>query len=44
VEEIHAITHTGSHVDAPYHATSEGKPARRIAVACGGWIHFIVRR
>src|SRR5689334_7618453 len=32
VEEIHAITHTGTHVDAPYHygATSEGKPARRI--------------
>lgn len=32
VEQIHAITHTGTHVDAPYHygATSEGKPARRI--------------
>jgi len=32
VEEIQAITHTGTHVDAPYHyaATSEGKPARRI--------------
>jgi kynurenine formamidase len=32
IEEIHAITHTGTHVDAPYHygATSEGKPARRI--------------
>jgi kynurenine formamidase len=32
VEEIHAITHTGTHVDAPYHygATSEGKPARTI--------------
>lgn len=32
VEEIHAITHTGTHVDAPYHygAISEGKPARTI--------------
>lgn len=32
VEEINAITHTGTHVDAPYHygPTSEGKPARRI--------------
>jgi kynurenine formamidase len=32
VEEVHAITHTGTHVDAPYHygAFSEGKPARRI--------------
>jgi kynurenine formamidase len=32
VEEIQAITHTGTHVDAPYHygAISEGKPARRI--------------
>jgi kynurenine formamidase len=32
VEEVHAITHTGTHVDAPYHygATSEGKPARTI--------------
>ena len=32
VEEIQAITHTGTHVDAPYHygPTSEGKPARRI--------------
>ncbi len=32
VEEIHAITHTGTHVDAPYHygPTSEGRPARRI--------------
>ncbi len=32
VEEIQAITHTGTHVDAPYHygATSAGKPARRI--------------
>lgn len=32
IEEIQAITHTGTHVDAPYHygATSEGKPARTI--------------
>ena len=32
IEEIHAITHTGTHVDAPYHygPSSEGKPARRI--------------
>jgi kynurenine formamidase len=32
VEEVRAITHTGTHVDAPYHygPTSEGKPARRI--------------
>lgn len=32
VEQITAITHTGTHVDAPYHygPTSEGRPARRI--------------
>jgi kynurenine formamidase len=32
IEEIQAITHTGTHVDAPYHygAISEGQPARRI--------------
>jgi kynurenine formamidase len=32
VEEVQAITHTGTHVDAPYHygPTSEGKPARSI--------------
>jgi kynurenine formamidase len=32
LEEIQAITHTGTHVDAPYHYSpaSEGKPARRI--------------
>jgi kynurenine formamidase len=32
VEEVHAITHTGTHVDAPYHygPTSEGRPARRV--------------
>lgn len=32
VEEVHAITHTGTHVDAPYHyaPTSEGKTARTI--------------
>jgi kynurenine formamidase len=32
VEEVRAITHTGTHVDAPYHygPVSEGRPARRI--------------
>ncbi len=32
IEEIRAITHTGTHVDAPYHygAQSEGRPARTI--------------
>jgi kynurenine formamidase len=32
IEEVHAITHTGTHVDAPYHygPQSEGRPARRI--------------
>ncbi len=32
VEQIQAITHTGTHVDAPYHyaPTSEGRPARTI--------------
>jgi kynurenine formamidase len=32
VEEVQAITHTGTHVDAPYHygAVSEGQPARTI--------------
>jgi kynurenine formamidase len=32
VEEVRAITHTGTHVDAPYHygPRSAGKPARRI--------------
>jgi kynurenine formamidase len=32
IEEIQAITHTATHVDAPYHYghTAEGKPARRI--------------
>jgi kynurenine formamidase len=32
IEEIQAISHTGTHVDAPYHygPTSEGRPARRI--------------
>ena len=31
-EEIHAITHTATHMDAPYHygAESEGEPARTI--------------
>lgn len=32
VEEVRAITHTGTHVDAPYHygPISEGKPAKTI--------------
>src|SRR5262245_44967336 len=32
VEEVRAITHTGTHVDAPFHygPLSEGKPARTI--------------
>lgn len=32
VEEVHAITHTGTHVDAPYHygTSSQGRPARTI--------------
>jgi len=32
VEEIRAITHTGTHVDAPYHyhPSSEGRPSRTI--------------
>lgn len=32
IEEIQAISHTGTHVDAPYHyaATSEGQPAKKI--------------
>ena len=32
IERIEAITHTGTHVDAPYHygPMSQGKPARRI--------------
>jgi kynurenine formamidase len=32
IEHISAITHTGTHVDAPYHygAESEGQPAKRI--------------
>jgi kynurenine formamidase len=32
VEEIRAVTHTGTHVDAPYHyaPNSEGRPARTI--------------
>jgi kynurenine formamidase len=32
VEEVRGITHTGTHVDAPYHygPLSEGKPARTI--------------
>jgi kynurenine formamidase len=32
IEEIQAISHTGTHVEAPYHygPTSEGQPTRRI--------------
>jgi len=32
VEEVHAITHTGTHLDAPYHfgPTTGGKPAKTI--------------
>jgi kynurenine formamidase len=32
IEEVHAITHAGTHVDAPYHygPSSEGRPARTI--------------
>ena len=32
VEEVHAITHTGTHLDAPWHfgPTAEGKPAKTI--------------
>jgi kynurenine formamidase len=32
VEEIQALSHTGTHVDAPYHygPTSQGRPSRRI--------------
>ena len=32
IEKIEAITHTGTHVDAPFHygPLSEGRPARRI--------------
>jgi kynurenine formamidase len=32
IEEVRAITHTGTHVDAPFHyaPTSEGQPARTI--------------
>ena len=39
VEEIQAITHTGTHVDAPYHygPTSEGKPARTIDLVPLEW-------
>src|SRR5262249_34301891 len=39
VEEVRAITHAGTHVDAPYHygPVSEGKPARRIDEVPLGW-------
>ena len=32
IEDVHMITHTGTHVDAPYHygPTSEGQPAKTI--------------
>ncbi len=32
IDEVHAITHTATHVDAPYHygATAGGEPAKRI--------------
>lgn len=32
IEDVHMITHTGTHVDAPYHygPTSGGEPAKRI--------------
>ncbi|HHY17858.1 MAG TPA: cyclase family protein [Firmicutes bacterium] len=32
VEEVHAITHTGTHLDAPWHfgPTAEGRPAKTI--------------
>lgn len=32
VEEVHAITHTGTHMDAPWHfgPTAEGRPAKTI--------------
>ena len=39
VEQISAITHTGTHVDAPYHyaPTSEGRPARTIDLVPLEW-------
>lgn len=39
VEEVQAITHTGTHVDAPYHygPMSEGKPARTIDLVPLEW-------
>jgi kynurenine formamidase len=41
VEEIKAITHTGTHVDAPYHyaSTSGGKRARTIDELPLEWFH-----
>ncbi len=41
IEQIQAITHTGTHVDAPYHyaPTSEGKPARRIDELPLSWFY-----
>ena len=39
IEEIQAITHTGTHVDAPYHynATSGGNAAKTIDQVPLGW-------
>ncbi len=39
VEEVQAITHTGTHVDAPYHyaPTAEGRPARTIDLVPLEW-------
>ncbi len=41
VEEVQAITHTGTHVDAPYHygPTSEGRPARTIDLVPLEWCY-----
>jgi len=39
VENLGVGSHTGTHIDAPYHygATSEGKPARRIDAVALEW-------
>jgi hypothetical protein len=39
VEEVQALTHTGTHVHAPYHysPTSAGKPARTIDQVPQAW-------
>jgi kynurenine formamidase len=38
-EEVTAITHAGTHVDAPWHygPQSEGKPAKKIEVVAQSW-------